>query len=491
MFIGIDIGTSSIKALLVDAQQRVQASAQQTLGVSRPQPGFSEQDPQAWWEAVQQVLASLAADRPDAMGAVAGIGLSGQQHGAVLLDADDAVLRPAILWNDTRSHLECAELEAAVPGLASIIGNVMMPGFTAPKLRWVARHEPATFARVRRVLLPKDHVRLCLSGEAVSDMSDASGTGWLDVGKRDWSDAVLAATALDRSHMPRLVEGSAVSAMLRPAIAARYGMTGRVVIAGGGGDNAASACGIGAVTPGGAFLSLGTSGVLFASTARFAPNTGQAVHAFCHAIPDTWHQMGVILSATDSLEWLARLFGSDAASLVEGLGESVRRPSAALFAPYLAGERTPYNSASLRGGFAGLGHEADRAVLTQAVLEGVAFAFRDCRQALEAAGTRIDRAWAVGGGARSRLWLRILASVLRLPLDLPARIEGGRAESGGAFGAARLAMCAASGADPLAVCTPPAIAESIEPDADLADAYDHAHARYRVLAASLLELPRS
>ena len=488
MFIGIDIGTSSIKAVLIDERQQVLDTASQPLSVSRPQPGFSEQDPASWWEATQQVLASLASAQPRAMAAVEGIGLSGQQHGAVLLDAQDAVLRPAILWNDTRSHLECTELELACPALRHITGNIMMPGFTAPKLRWVARHEPEIFGRVRRVLLPKDYVRLRLTGEAVSDMSDASGTGWLDVGRRDWSDAAVSATGLDRSHMPRLVEGSAISATLRPELAGRFGMGPRVVVAGGGGDNAASACGIGAVTPGSAFVSLGTSGVLFVSTERFEPNTESAVHAFCHAVPDTWHQMGVILSATDSLEWLARLFRSDAAALVGGLrasieGDTVRSPSPALFAPYLAGERTPHNSAGLRGGFAGLGHEVDQTVLTQAVLEGVAFAFRDCQVALEAAGTHTERAWAVGGGARSRLWLRIMASVLRRPLDLPAG-----AENGGAFGAARLAFCAAREADPVAVCTPPDIAETIAPDPALADAYDRAYERYCTLASGLKQL---
>ena len=486
MYIGIDIGTSSVKAVLIDADQQPHGSASEPLGISRPRPGFSEQDPLAWWEATLRALSALAAGRPREMAAVAGIGLSGQQHGAVLLDADDAVLRPAILWNDTRSHLECDEIEAALPAMRDIIGNILMPGFTAPKLRWVSKHEPEIFARVRRVLLPKDYVRLRLTGEAVSDMSDASGTGWLDVGWRDWSDAALSATGLDRARMPRLVEGSAVSGQLHPELAARFGIEGRVAVAGGGGDNAASACGIGAVTPGSAFVSLGTSGVLFASTERFAPNTRSAVHAFCHAVPQTWHQMGVILSATDSLEWLARLLRGDAASLVAALGERVDAPSPVLFAPYLAGERTPHNLAGLRGGFAGLGHEADAASLTQAVLEGVAFAFRDCRDALAQAGTRIERAWAVGGGARSRLWLRIVASVLRTPLDLPTG-----AENGGAFGAARLALCAATGADPSQVCTPPAIAETIEPDPALADAYDHAFARYRSLASGLKQLVTS
>ena len=483
MFVGIDIGTSSVKAVLIDPDQRVRAAVSEPLSVSRPRPGHSEQDPGAWWEATRQVLKRLAGENARAMASVEAIGLSGQQHGAVLLDEDDAVLRPAILWNDTRSVRECAELEASLPAFRQIIGNVMMPGFTAPKLSWVARHEPALFARVRRVLLPKDYVRLRLTGEAVSDMSDASGTGWLDVARRDWSDAALAASRLDRSHMPRLVEGSAPSAVVLAEVAADLGLGAGVVVAGGGGDNAASACGIGAVAPGSAFISLGTSGVLFATTERFAPNTGDAVHAFCHAVPGTWHQMGVILSATDSLEWLSRLLQSKAAALVAELGESVAAPSPALFAPYLAGERTPYNLGDLRGGFAGLGHEADRAALTQAVLEGVAFAFRDCLKALGTAGTRIDRAWAVGGGANARLWLRIMASVLRLPLDLPDR-----ADSGGAFGAARLALCACRGANPIDVCAPPRIAETIPPDPALADAYDAAHARYRALADSLAHL---
>ena len=483
MFIGIDIGTSSVKAVLMQRDQQIRATATQPLAVSRPHPGHSEQEPHAWWEATERVLASLAHDEPQAMGAVEAIGLSGQQHGAVLLDAEANVLRPAILWNDTRSQRECAELEAALPDLRQIIGNVMMPGFTAPKLRWVGRHEPDIFARVRRVLLPKDYVRLRLTGEAVSDMSDASGTGWLDVARRDWSDAALAATGLDRSQMPRLVEGSAASGVLLPAVGRGFGMQAGIVVAGGGGDNAAAACGIGAVAPGSAFVSLGTSGVLFATTERFAPNTGSAVHAFCHAVPHTWHQMGVILSATDSLEWLARLLHGKAATLVAALGESVRAPSPVLFAPYLAGERTPHNLGALRGGFAGLGHEADPAALTQAVLEGVAFAFRDCLVALEAAGTRIGRAWAVGGGANSRLWLRIMASALRLPLDLPDR-----ADSGGAFGAARLALCAATGAEPATICTPPAAALTIEPDPALADAYDATYQRYRSFTSSLTHL---
>ncbi len=486
--LGIDLGTSSVKTVLVSvdgdpATAPVIAEAQRSLTVQRPAPGWSEQDPQSWWDACLATLDELASRHPNAMADVAGIGLSGQMHGATLLDAQDAVLRPAILWNDVRSAAECDELLAAVPDTIRISGNIVAPGFTAPKLLWVARHEPACFDRVARVLLPKDFLRLRLSGEAVSEMSDAAGTCWLDVGARRWSDSVLAGTGLSQAQMPRLVEGSEVSAHLLPEFCARFGMREGVVIAGGAGDNAAAACGIGAVRPGEALLSLGTSGVLFTPTDSFRPNVAGGVHAFCHAIPDTWHQMGVILSAADSIEWLARLFGTEARTLTAALGDSVERPSRAIFAPYLSGERTPHNDGGIRGAFAGLGHEADRLVMTQAVLEGVGFAVRDCLRVLGDAGTTVDAAWAVGGGAASRVWLRIIASILDRPLRLPAG-----AATGAAYGAARLAICAATGADPRAVCAPPPVAETIDPDRALVAAYDDSYARFRALAPTLKEI---
>ena len=325
MFIGIDIGTTSVKSILIDDRQALVGTASAAVAVSRPHPGWSEQDPADWWRATTATLDELAHAHPTAMAKVTGIGLSGHMHGATLLDASDKVLRPAILWNDGRSAAECAELEAACPDARRIAGNIAMPGFTAPKLLWVRMHEPKIFAAVKKVLLPKDYVRLLMSGEYVAEMSDAAGTYWLDVAKRDWSDALLAATGLTRSHMPRLVEGSAVSAVLKSDLAARWGIKKAPVIAGGGGDNAASACGIGAVKPGTAFASLGTSGVLFVSNAKFSPNTAGAVHAFCHAVPNTWHQMGVILSATDSLNWLSGLLQTSAPDLTAALGASVRR----------------------------------------------------------------------------------------------------------------------------------------------------------------------
>ena len=483
--LGIDLGTSSVKTVLVavgddPATAPVIAEAARPLTVQRPAPGWSEQDPAQWWAATLATLDELAARHPTAMADVGGIGLSGQMHGATLLDEAGGALRPAILWNDTRSGAECEELLARVPPIAAITGNIVAPGFTAPKLLWVARHEPDVFARIARVLLPKDYLRLKLSREAVGEMSDASGTSWLDTGARAWSDAALVGTGLRAAQMPRLVEGSAVSAQLLPALARRFGMRTGVPIAGGAGDNAAAACGIGAVRPGSAFLSLGTSGVLFASTDSFRPNVAGGVHAFCHAIPDTWHQMGVILSAGDSVEWLARLFGTRASALTEALGERVEAPSRAIFAPYLSGERTPHNDGDLRGAFAGLGQESDRAAMTQAVLEGVGFAVRDCLAALGDAGTRIDGAWAVGGGAASRLWLRIVASILGIPLRLPAG-----AALGAAYGAARLGICAATSQDPRAVCAEPPVAETIDPDPAMAGAYDASYARYRLLAPTL------
>lgn len=484
MFLGIDIGTSGVKAVLVDAAHAVIGQAISPLSVSRPHPGWSEQDPAAWWAAVQAALDRLTKTHPREMSAVSAIGLSGQMHGATLLDANNRPLRPAILWNDGRSAAECEALDKRAD-FRGIGGNLVMPGFTAPKLEWVRRHEPDIFVKVAKVLLPKDYVRLQLSGAAVSDMSDSAGTLWLDVGKRAWSEELIEATGLKASQMPDLVEGTEVSAALRQDLAARWGMAKPPVIAGGAGDNAASACGIGAVKPGGAFLSLGTSGVLFVSTDRFRPNTQSAVHAFCHALPDTWHQMGVILSATDSLNWLARITGVEPGDLVreaEVAAEHGQGPSQVVFLPYLSGERTPHNDASARGAFAGLAHTDERADLNRAVLDGVAFAFRDCLDALTAAGTTVERMTAVGGGARSRLWLAILASVLERPIDVPMH-----GDYGAAFGAARLAMSAA-GAPAADTFAAPAIEQTVDPDPRLTEAYQVPLRRYRSLYPAVKEV---
>ncbi len=475
MYLGLDLGTSGVKALLIDGEQRIVASATGALDVSRPHSGWSEQDAADWIRATREAVGSLKASHGRELAAVKGIGLSGQMHGATLLDAVDQPLRPCILWNDTRSHEQAARLDAD-PRFRAVTGNIVFPGFTAPKLVWVKDNEPDIFAKVAKVLLPKDYLRLWLTGEHISEMSDSAGTSWLDVAQRRWSGELLAATGLDENHMPLLVEGTEQGGTLRDELASEWGMGAGVVVAGGAGDNAASACGMGTVGHGHAFVSLGTSGVLFAATDSYLPNPESAVHTFCHALPDTWHQMGVILSATDSLNWLSHVTGRNAGDLTQLLGDDLKAPTGVTFLPYLSGERTPHNDAAIRGAFVGLGHQSGQAELTQAVVEGVAFALRDNLEALKAAGTTLERVTAIGGGSRSRYWLKAIATALGVPVDIPA--DG---DFGAAFGAARLGLIAATGADPLAVCTAPATAETVEPDAGLTEAYADAYQRFRAL----------
>ncbi|BDT73381.1 xylulose kinase [Comamonadaceae bacterium OS-4] len=461
MFLGIDIGTSEVKALLLSDDHRIIGSAGTALTVQRPHPGHSEQAPADWWVATQSALGKLRAAHPTEYAAARAIGLSGQMHGAVLLDAQDRVLRPAILWNDTRCALECTEMMAELPGLTDLAGSLAMPGFTAPKLRWVAKHEPAVFAQVAKVLLPKDYVRLMLTGEYACDMSDASGTLWLDVQQRDWSDALLALTGLNRNHMPRLVEGSAPGGALKPDVASALGLTAGIVVAGGAGDNAASAVGMGAVDSGQGFLSLGTSGVLFVVTPSYQPNAASATHAFCHAVPGRWHQMSVMLSAASSLQWVTDLLGAPNAGVVAdkaGALSAAQRAGSPLFLPYLGGERTPHNDANVRGSFHGLSFDTDAASLGYAVIEGVTFGLKDGLAALNAAGSSVQRLSLVGGGARSTFWAQQLASALNVDI-----VTHGSSAVGGALGAARLGWLA-TGADMAAVCLPPEVDATYHPD---------------------------
>lgn len=482
MYLGIDLGTSEVKAVLLDDAHRLVATAAQPLAVQRPHPLWSEQQPADWWSATDAALLDLAARHAQAMAAVRAIGLSGQMHGAVLLDAADTVLRPAILWNDGRSGAECASLERAVPASRRITGNLAMPGFTAPKLLWLRSHEPELHARVRTVLLPKDWLRLGLTGEHVSEMSDASGTLWLDVGARRWSAELLAACGLGVEHMPRLVEGSAVSGSLRPALAARWGLRAGIPVAGGGGDNAASAVGIGAVRPGQGFVSLGTSGVVFLSSDAFRPNPEAALHAFCHALPATWHQMSVMLSAASALRWVRELVGeASEAALLERVasldaGERARAP---FFAPYLSGERTPHNDPRVRAGFVGLDLAHGAAHLAYAVIEGVAFGLRDGWLAFGEARAAARELSLVGGGARSAEWAQLLASVLEVPL-----VRGAGGEVGGALGAARLGWLA-DGGDLDSVCGPMPVLDRFEPDAAQAGALAERRERHAGLYPAL------
>ncbi|MGM7652408.1 xylulokinase [Serratia marcescens] len=453
MYLGLDLGTSEIKALLMDERGTPLASAGETLNVQRPYPHWAEQNPTDWWRATQNAIARLRAKTPQHWPHIRAIGLSGQMHGAVLLDNQDRVLRPAILWNDGRSTEQCRQLTQSAPMLHSVAGNLAMPGFTAPKLLWVARHEPEIFARIACVLLPKDYLRWMMSGEKISDMSDAAGTLWLDVAKRDWSDGLLAACGLTRDQMPRLVEGSERAGALKGDLARAWGLNDRVIIAGGGGDNAASAIGIGAINPGDAFISLGTSGVLFAVNDRFRPNPHSALHAFCHTLPNRWHQMSVMLTAASALRWFCQLTGCNEISLLAEIaqlnhGEQHQAP---LFLPYLSGERTPHNDPLASGAFHGLHHAHSRAELGYAVLEGVAFGMADGLAVMQQAGTQLEQCALIGGGARSERWAQLLADALNLPIVTHA---GG--ETGGALGAARLGQLADGGAE-ADVCQRPSV----------------------------------
>ncbi len=486
MYLGIDLGTSEIKLLLLDAQGQAVGRASAPLTVQRPHPLWSEQDPASWWTATSQAVAALRASAPQAWSQIRGIGLSGQMHGAVLLDAADRVLRPAILWNDGRSHAECDALTAAAPQLADIAGNLAMPGFTAPKLLWVRRHEPQVFDATATVLLPKDYLRLLLTGDKVTDPSDAAGTLWLDVAARDWSDVLLSACGLRREQMPRVVESNHVGGTLRPDLARDWGLSPEVVVAGSAGDNAASAIGIGAMRPGEGFLSMGTSGVLFVVNDRYRPNPASAVHAFCHALPGRWHQMSVMLSAASALRWFCHFSGaSDEAALLTEVAALPTQDlaTAPLFLPYLAGERTPHNDPFATGQFHGLTHESTRAHAGYAVLEGVAFGMADGLAALQAAGTSVTELSFVGGGSRSAYWAQLMADVLRVDI-----VRHADADAGGALGAARLAWMA-DGGDERTVCQRPAISDRFQPRADRGEVLAARLARFRALYQQQRQLP--
>jgi len=483
MYLGLDFGTSSVKGVIIDDKQKILATASSPLKVSRPHPGWSEQNPEDWWKAANNVVKALRKAKPKAVAAVKGIGMSGQQHGATLLDKNGKVLRPCILWNDARSFEECKDILRDCPDAPHITGNVPLAGFTAPKLVWVRKYEPKVFEQVAKVLLPKDYIRYRMTGTYGSDMSDSAGTYWLDVAKRDWSETVLKATHMRRDQMPDLFEGTDATGRITDKLAKDWGMPLKPVVAGGGGDNASAAVGIGAVHDGDAILSLGTSGVMFVANKKFSPNTGRAVHAFCHAVPGQWHQMGVILSATDSIEWLAKLVKIPAPKLTAALDKKLDGPSPVLLMPYFSGERTPVGDSQIRAALVGMDHDSDAKVLTHAVLDGVAFAFRDCLEALRQAGTDVKRVTAVGGGTHSEIWLKIIATVLNIPIDLPAA-----GDVGGAFGGARMGLMAATGAPYEKVCTKPKIARTIHPEAKARPAYDAAYARYEKLYPSIKDI---
>jgi xylulokinase len=484
MFLGIDLGTSAVKLLLLDASHQICGLSEAPLSVQRPHEGWSEQDPQDWWGAVETAVTQMRHENPTAWSRVQAIGLSGQMHGAVALGVSDEILRPAILWNDGRSIAQCESLESSYSQLRIITGNLAMPGFTAPKILWMREHEPSLFGQIRRLLLPKDWLGLKLTGEAVSEMSDAAGTLWLDVRRRVWSEYMLDACALTLAQMPRLIEGSEPRGNLLPSVAARWGLPLSVIVAGGAGDNAASAVGVGAIRPGEGFVSLGTSGVVFLSGDQYQAVPSLGVHAFAHALPGRWHQMSVMLSAASAFGWLTQLTGSrneeTLALQVQALGVA-QKAHAPVFLPYLSGERTPHNNPMASGTFIGLRSVHGAADLAYAVMEGVAFGLMDGQSAMCPAGPGRDAPslHLVGGGARSDVWAQMLASGLNRPLQRPAG-----AHAAAALGAARLAWLA-TGADESEVCHALPSTARFEPDSEQKALLAPRYARYRALYPAL------
>ena len=481
MFIGIDIGTSGVKTILVDETQRVLAQSFAALQVQRPHPMWAEQDPAIWWQAVDRTMQDIKAQAAPLLGGVKAIGLSGQMLGATLLDAEDKILRPCILWNDGRSKAEGEELLRRVPAMLEIAGNLGWPGFTAPKLIWLKHHEPDIFRRVAKVLMPKDYIRLLMTGDYATDMSDASGTHWLDLGKRQWSDEMLTATDLNRSHMPALFEGSDITGKLLPAIATQWGLKPDVVVAGGAGDNSAGGIGVGVIGRGDASLSLGTSGVFFVANDVYAPKAAAGIHGHCHCLPGIWCELSVVLSAASCLSWVSHaVHGEIPALLAEIEADPKFSTGSLIFLPYLSGERTPHNDPNAMGVFFGLTFEHKRHHLVQAVLEGVAFGFADGVRVLQQGGVDIGDVTVIGGGARSLLWGRILASALNLPLVYR---QGG--DIGPAHGAARLARLAYTGESAAAICTKPPVDVTVMPDPALVEMYRAKGEIYRQLYRDL------
>lgn len=479
MFIGIDLGTSGLRALLVDDMGQPVGSATHDYAAVHPQSGWSEQDASLWTIALRSALQDLKASHQSAFSDVRGISFSGHMHGAVTLDANGSVLRPCILWNDTRAQAEAAELDAT-PGLRDVTGNIVFPGFTAPKLLWMKRHEPELFAEVTTVMLPKDYLVFWLTGRRVTDMSDAAGTAWLDVAMREWSDAALQASGMRPDQMPALNEGLGVVGEILPEH--DLGLPEGTLVVAGGADNAVAACGVGALAEGQAFVSLGTSGVLLTGRDSCAPAPSAAVHTFCHAVPDRWYQMGVTLAATDSLNWLSRITGKSAEDLSKAAGQ-MQAPGDLRFYPYISGERTPHNDSVIRGGFTGIDVNHDVGDMARAVMAGVAFSLRDSLEALRSTGVSLNQALAIGGGTRSRLWTEMLATALDLPLQRPAQ-----GEFGAALGAARLAICGVTGALPDDLMTPPTLDDTIDPNPDLRAAYEEAYQSFRAGYSKLKDL---
>ena len=484
-YIGIDLGTSAVKLLLVNEAGEIQNTVSEDYPLYFPQPGWSEQDPTDWWNAcvtgVRKLLTGFDAAR------VVGIGVGGQMHGLVALDENDAVIRPAILWNDGRTGEETEWLNTVIgkEKLSSLTANIAFAGFTAPKLLWMQKHEQDFFARIAKIMLPKDYINYRLTGVHACDFSDASGMLLLDVEHRRWSKEMLEICGMREAQMPRLFESYEIIGAVKPEIAAVLGLSEAVQVAAGAGDNAAAAVGTGVVGEGGCNISLGTSGTLFISSESFGVDPHNALHAFCHA-DGGWHLMGCMLSAASCNKWLCEdiLHTSDYAAEQAGITEDKLGNNRVFFLPYLMGERSPINDVDARGCFIGMSMDTARGDLVQAVLEGVSFALRDSFEVARSLGLSVDRSRLCGGGAKSPLWRAILANVLNVPLDIP------RTEEGPGYGAAMLAMVGTGAYESVSACADALcrVRETVTPDPEIAARYEAQYRKFREIYPTVKNL---
>ena len=448
-FLGVDIGTSGTKTILIDASGKILAEASASYPLSHPKPLWSEQDPEHWWKAVVKTVKAVVKKAKVRPAAVKAIGLSGQMHGSVFLDKDDKVIRPALLWNDQRTAAECAEIESLAGGrsaLIKMVANPALTGFTAPKILWLRNNEPKNYDKLKRVLLPKDDVRRRMTGEYATDVSDASGMLLLDVAKRDWSTPLLRKLQFDREMFAEVYESEDVTGNLKKDAAKALGLTTDCLVVGGAGDCAANALGTGVVSSGSLSMSMGTSGVMFVHSDEMKVDPSGRLHTFCHAVRDKWHMMGVTLTAAGALNWYVETMAKELAAkksidpfktLITAASKVAPGSEGLFFLPYLAGERTPHADPDARGCFVGLTLKHERAHLTRAILEGVAYAMRDSLDILQSMGVPVKQIRASGGGAQSEVWRKIQAGVMGQPV---VRIN---AEQGPAFGVALLAATGA------------------------------------------------
>lgn len=480
LFLGIDIGTSGVKAVLVDENQREVASHSVGLTTSRPHPLWSEQRPEQWWQAVVQSVSFLLDNNAGWGRAVVAIGLTGQMHGAVILGDDMQPLCPAILWNDGRAAGEAQFLHANFPELVEKLGVVPMAGLTAPKLLWMKHHHPDIVRRMHTLLSPKDYIGYMLTGTVATDFSDAAGTWLLDQHQRSWSEKAVEAVGVRLDQLPEIRESNSIAGKLRDNCATLLGLQPGITVAVGGGDTPVGAIGFGCIRPGEAVISLGTSAHIFTTTRHYQPAVDNMVHSFCHALPHLWYQMAAMLNGASCLQWLSSLLNMPLDKLENQVENGYNGPCELLFLPYLSGERTPHNDPHARGVFFGLTPSTDTTALCQSVLEGVAFSIADGLKCLRDSGTVIEHAALGGGGAKSRVWAKIIASVLQIPIT---RYEG--KETGPAFGAARLAMLAVGMGKISEICQAPHIEEIIEPETQHIDMYLDKHAQFQRIYSKL------